>query len=132
MTTWNPTQYLRFGNERLRPSVADPKIQETMSKVRTRVLAKSEEGTTDFQKGLPVRIWLKDGRVFEHTTAREDILGSQKNPWGFDNIESKFRVNAALALSEDKVAQTIDTWSDVTQVRDIGAAIRGTLVASRG
>jgi len=108
--------------------IAEPRIQEVMDKVRTRVLAKSEEGTTDFQKGLPIRITLKDGRVFEHTTAREDILGSQKNPWGFDSIKGKFQVNAGLVFPEDKVADTIDTWSDITQVTDIAGAISSTLV----
>jgi 2-methylcitrate dehydratase PrpD len=108
--------------------IADPTIQEVMGKVRTRVLAKSEEGTTDFQKGLPVRITLKDGRVLEHTTAREDILGGQKNPWGFDSIKGKFQVNAGLVFSEGQVAETIETWSDITQVIDVAGAISSTLV----
>ncbi len=112
--------------------IADPRIQEVMGKVRTRVLAKSEEGTTDFQKGLPVRITLKDGRVFEHTTAREDILGGQKNPWGFDSIKGKFRVNAGLVFPEDQVAETIETWSDITQVIDVAGAISSTLVGKGG
>jgi 2-methylcitrate dehydratase PrpD len=112
--------------------IADPKIQEVMDKVRTRVMAKAEEGTTDFQLGLPVRITLKDGRVIEHTTAREDILGAQKNPWGFDNIKSKFQVNAGLALSEDRVEQTIAAWSDITQVADLAGTIRSTLVVNSG
>ena len=112
--------------------IADPKILEVMDKVRTRVMAKAEEGTTDFQLGLPVRITLKDGRVIEHTTAREDILGAQKNPWGFDNIKSKFQVNAGLALPEDRVEQTVAAWSDITQVTDLAGTIRSTLVASSG
>ena len=108
--------------------IDDPKIQETMDKVRTRVLAKSEEGTTDMSKGLPIRITLKDGRVFDHTTARADILGGQKNPWGFDNIKNKFEVNAGLALSREAVSQAVNTWSDVSQVPDVGGALRQTLV----
>ncbi len=112
--------------------IADPKIQEVMDKVRTRVMAKAEEGTTDFQLGLPVRITLKDGRVIEHTTARENILGAQKNPWGFDNIKGKFQVNAGLALSEDRVEQTIAAWSDIAQVTDLAGTIRSTLVVNGG
>jgi 2-methylcitrate dehydratase PrpD len=108
--------------------IDDPKIQETMDKVRTRVMAKSEEGTTDQSKGLPIRITLKDGRVFDHTTARADILGGQKNPWGFDNIRNKFEVNAGLALSREAVSQAVNTWSDVSQVPDVGGALRQTLV----
>ena len=111
-----------------REKIDEPRIQEAMSKVRNRVLAKAEEGLTDFTKGLPVRITLKDGRVLEHKTARENILGAQKNPWGFDNIKSKFQVNAALALPPDRVLETLETWTDVTRVDDIAGAIRRTLV----
>jgi hypothetical protein len=79
-------------------------------------------------KGVPVRITLKDGRVFEHETPRGEILGAQKNPWGFDNIRSKFQVNASLVLPTDRVAETIETWSDITQVDDLAGAIQRTLV----
>jgi len=43
-------------------------------------------------------------------------------------IKGKFQVNAGLVFSEDKVANTIDTWSDITQVTDIAGAISSTLV----
>jgi 2-methylcitrate dehydratase PrpD len=108
--------------------IADATIQETMGKVRTRVMAKSEEGSTDASLGLPIRITLKDGRVFEHTTPRGDILGSQKNPWGFDSIKSKFEVNAALVLAREGVSQAVETWSDITKVEDLSGAIKRTLV----
>lgn len=91
--------------------IADPQVQEMMGKVRTRVLSKWEEGSGEFQRGgVPVRITLKDGRKFEHFTSREMVLGAQKNPWGIENIRGKFRVNAGLALPEDKVAEAMDTW----------------------
>ena len=101
-----------------------------MGKVRTRVLAKSEEGSTDFLKGLPIRITLKDGRVFEHTTGRHDIVGGQVNPWGFENIKNKFRVNAGMVLPDAEVDSAVDTWSDIPQMTDVAGAIRGTLVKS--
>ena len=112
--------------------IADPKIQETMDKVRTRVMAKSEQGTTDFSKGLPIRITLKDGRVFEHTTTRRDILGSQTNPWGFENIKGKFQVNAGLVLGEEAVAAAVETWSDIPQITDIAGSVKRTLVRNSG
>ena len=112
--------------------IADPVIKETMDKVRTRVMAKSEEGLTDANRGLPIRITLKDGRVFEHTTARADILGSQQNPWGFDSIKTKFEVNAALVLAREGVSQAVETWSDITQVNDIAGSIKETLVGGQG
>ena len=63
-----------------------------------------------------------------HETPREEILGGQVNPWGFDSIKGKFDVNASLILSKDRVQETIETWSDITQVDDVAAAIRQTLV----
>ena len=77
---------------------------------------------------LPIRITLKDGRVFEHETPRGDILGSQANPWGMENIAGKFRDNVGLVLSDDRVEDAVRQWQDVTEVGDVGEAIRGTLV----
>ena len=110
--------------------IDEPVVQETMAKVRTRVLAKSEEGSTDLQKGLPIRITLKDGRVFEHTTGRDDILGGQKNPWDFDNIKDKFRECAAMVLPEGDVNAAVEAWSDIPQLADVAGAVRRTLVKS--
>ena len=56
------------------------------------------------------------------------ILGSQKNPWGFENIAGKFRDNAALALSDEGVTAAVDAWSDITQVTDLTEVISRTLV----
>jgi 2-methylcitrate dehydratase PrpD len=108
--------------------IADPKLQETMEKVSMNVQSKWERGGGVVSKGTPVRITLKDGRVFEHTTPRGEILGAQKNPWGFDNIKSKFQVNASLVLPQDRIAETIETWSDITQVENLAGAIQRTLV----
>ena len=112
--------------------IADPKVQETMGKVRTRVLSKWEQGSSDFLRGVPVRITLKDGRVFQHTTPRDQILGSQKNPWGFDHVKDKFQVNAGLALPPELVEEAMATWSDLGAVTDISGAIRRTLVRNGG
>jgi 2-methylcitrate dehydratase PrpD len=108
--------------------IADETVQETMSKVRTRVLAKSEEGLTDAEQGLPIKITLKDGRVFEHTTGRRDIIGGQVNPWGFENIANKFRVNAAMVLDGADVDAAVNAWSDIPQMTDVSGEIRRTLI----
>ena len=110
--------------------LADPKVQEAMGKVRTRVLSKWEQGSSDYSRGVPVRITLKDGRVLDHTTPRDQVLGSQKNPWGFDNLKDKFQVNARLALPPEQVEEAIATWSDIPGVTDIAGAIRRTLVGN--
>ena len=107
--------------------IADPAINETMGKVRTRVMAKSEEMLTRSEDGHKVKITLKDGRVFEHVTARADILGSQKNPWGFDSIKSKFQENVALVLSQEGVDDAVNAWSDILQVSDVSGTVSRTL-----
>ena len=107
--------------------IADPTINETMGKVRTRVMAKSEEMLTRSEDGHKVKITLKDGRVFEHVTARADILGSQKNPWGFDSIKSKFQENVALVLSQEGVDAAVNAWSDFLQVSDVSGTVSRTL-----
>ena len=111
--------------------IADPKVQETMGKVRTKVLSKWELAQMGWHSSLPIRITLKDGRTFEHLTPRDMIWGGQKNPWGFDNIKGKFRANARLALPEKEVNDAIDTWSDIGQVTDLAGAIAKTLVKNR-
>ena len=107
--------------------IADPTINETMGKVRTRVMAKSEEMLTRSDDGHKIKITLKDGRVFEHVTARADILGSQKNPWGFENIKAKFQENVALVLSQEGVEDAVNAWSDILQVIDVSRTVARTL-----
>ncbi|MEE3247136.1 MAG: hypothetical protein VX213_06525, partial [Chloroflexota bacterium] len=91
--------------------------------------AKSEELLTESADGLKVKITLKDGRVFEHTTARSEILGSQQNPWGFDAIKEKFQDNVSRVLSDEGTARAIETWESIPDMTDIATAIRSTLVA---
>ena len=112
--------------------ITEQTLQDTMGKVHTRVLSKSEESTKDPLVSLPIRITLNDGRVFEHTTGREDILGGQKNPWGFENIKEKFQANAKMALPDDDARAATDAWSDIPQVTDLANTIRRTLVKNRG
>ena len=108
--------------------IQDSRIQETMTKVNLNVRSRWDQGSAEVKGATPVRIRLKDGRVLEHATQRGDILGSQNNPWGMDSITGKFRVNARLALSDEAVERAIETWSDVSQVKDVGEAVK-TLVA---
>ncbi len=108
--------------------IADPELREAMEKVNMRVFSKWEEGSGEVLKGLPVRITLKDGRTLEHITDRDMILGGAKNPWGFDQIKGKFQVNAGLVLPEEKVAETVQTWSEIGAVQDLAGTIQNTLV----
>ena len=108
-----------------------PVMAGAMDKVRTRVMAKSEELLTNSEDGLRVKITLKDGRVLEHTTSRAGILGSQQNPWGFDNIKAKFEENVALALSDDGVKEAAAAWSSIPDVNNIAELVQRTLVATK-
>ncbi len=113
-----------FTNEK----IAESDVQDMMERVSLRVQSKWEQGGGTVSKGVPIRITLNDGRVFEHETPRGEILGSQVNPWGMENIASKFRENVGRVLSEERIEDAVQQWSDVTQVNDVGSAIRGTLV----
>ena len=110
--------------------IADSTLGDAMDKVTTRVLSKWEESSGEVSRGLPVRITLNDGRTFEHVTDRDMILGGAKNPWGFDNIKGKFEVNAGLVLPEDRVSETVQTWSEIGEVTDLSETIRNTLVGA--
>ena len=103
--------------------IGSSEIQETMSKVRLNVQSKWDEGSGDYRSGTPVRITLKDGRVVEHMTERGKVLGSQSNPWGFENIAGKFQTNARLALPADKVQQAVETGSAIEDIADLSQAI---------
>ncbi len=108
--------------------IVDPNVVNMMERVNIRVQSKFEAGGSTVSKGVPVRITLKDGRVVEHETPRGEILGSQAAPWGVDNITGKFRDNVALVLPDNRVDDAVRQWNDVTQVEDVGSAIRSTLV----
>jgi 2-methylcitrate dehydratase PrpD len=111
--------------------IDDPTMAEVMDKVNLRVMAKSEELLTNSENGLKVKITLKDGRVFEHATPRADILGSQKNPWGFDSIKAKFEENVALVLNDDDINRAVQAWADIPEVTNIAELVRSTLVATK-
>ncbi len=108
--------------------IANTTVKDTMDKVRLNVQAKWEQGSGDFLGGTPVTIRLKDGRVLEHTTPRDMILGGYKNPWGFENVLGKFRFNAGLALSPDQVSTAVDTWVPMEEIADLSQAVK-TLVS---
>ena len=106
--------------------VNSPVIQEAMNKVRINVLPKWVRDHT--AEGHPVTIRLKDGRVLKRTIERAQRVGMQSNPWGFENILGKFRVNASQSLPQDKVDVAVGTWSAMEDIEDIGQAVK-TLVA---
>ena len=103
--------------------VKDPKIKEAMKKVRINVKTQWEIGAGDTLGPVPVKIHLKDGRVLERSTERENILGTQKNPLGVDGIVNKFRENAGLALPAEKVEQAIKHWSPTAELEALVPAI---------
>ncbi|MBI4333330.1 MAG: MmgE/PrpD family protein [Chloroflexi bacterium] len=119
-----------FSPERLN----DPRIQEIMDRVRMRVLSKWEisrarverrwpGGGSQGMTGLPVIVRLKDGTILSKAIPPDRILGSRKNPWGFENIRAKFESNARRALPEHKVQEAVRVWSRVDRIADIKQAI---------
>ncbi|MBI4333926.1 MAG: MmgE/PrpD family protein [Chloroflexi bacterium] len=115
-------------------TINDPRILETMDKVRIRVLSKWEVAQANVERrwpgggstgstGKPVTVRLKDGRVLSKVIPPDRVLGGQKNPWGFENIRAKFETNARLALPEAKVQEAVRVWSRLEQIPDIREAI---------
>lgn len=104
--------------------IEDPILGETMSKVRLDVKSQWVEGWDAHQVGTPVHVHLKDGRVLSRSTPRSGILGSQQNPWGFDNIKKKFQVGARLALPEAEVKDAVEVWSRMEEIKDVRQAIK--------
>ncbi|MBI4331727.1 MAG: MmgE/PrpD family protein [Chloroflexi bacterium] len=119
-----------FAEERIN----DPRIRETMGRVRVRVLSKWEisyarverwwpGGGSQGMTGRPVVVRLKNGKVLSKVVPPDRILGSPKNPWGFENIRAKFEANARLVLPEHKVREAVGVWSKLEEIRDIREAI---------
>ncbi|MBI4330018.1 MAG: MmgE/PrpD family protein [Chloroflexi bacterium] len=119
--------------------VKDPRICETMGKVRIRVLSKWEisyarvegrwpGGGSAGLTGIPVVVRLKNGKVLSKAISPDRILGGRKNPWGFENIRRKFEANARLALPEGKIEEAVRVWSSLEEIKDIREAIQCLLV----
>jgi 2-methylcitrate dehydratase PrpD len=118
-----------FTDERIK----DARIQETMDKIRIRILTRWDEwaeksrgrwpdGSTGFT-GKPVKVRLKDGRVLAKTIAPKELLGSPRNPWGMENIRAKFLSNASRVLQDKNALQAADIWSRLEEISDVSSAI---------
>jgi 2-methylcitrate dehydratase PrpD len=118
-----------FTDERIR----DARIQETMEKVKVRVLTQWEVGLDRAESRWPggstghtnraIRVRLNDGRVFTKHIPPDQVLGEPKNPWGFENIQAKFENNARLALSPEKAAAAVKVWSDMEKIKSVREAV---------
>jgi 2-methylcitrate dehydratase PrpD len=114
-----------FTDERIQ----DARVQETMEKIKVRVLSQWEVGLDRAESRWPggstghtnraIKVRLKDGRVLTKHIPPDQVLGEPKNPWSFENIRSKFASNARLALSEAKAAEAENVWSDMEQIKNI-------------
>ena len=109
--------------------VKDPIIKQTMDKIRITVRSRWQERRDDYSVGVPVKIRLKDGRVLQHQTPMNQIVGHQNNPFTMEAILDKFRENARMALPESMVEPALETWVKVDKVKDLGPAVK-TLVAA--
>ena len=123
-----------FSDDRIK----DTRIQDTMNKIRIRILTRWDEweeksggrwpaGSTGFT-GKPVKVRLTDGRVLVKTIAPKELLGSPRNPWGMENIRAKFESNARLVLTEDRVQQAARLWSSLGEIKDVRNAVKDLLI----
>jgi 2-methylcitrate dehydratase PrpD len=118
-----------FTDERIQ----DPRIRQTMEKVRVRVLTQWEVGLDRAESRWPggstghtnraIKVRLRDGRVLTKHIPPDQVLGEPKNPWGFDNVRSKFENNARLVLSDERAADAAKVWSNPEQIKSIREAV---------
>jgi 2-methylcitrate dehydratase PrpD len=123
-----------FTDERIQ----DPRIQQTMEKIRVRVLTQWEVGLDRAESRWPggstghtnraIKVRLKDGRALAKHIPPDEVLGEPKNPWGFENIRSKFANNARLALSQERAAEAAKVWSNLEQIKSIREAVKCVVV----
>ena len=112
-------------------AVADPRVKESMTKVHIPVRSRWEPAITPDPKGTtqslsysPVTVRTKDGRIFTKAVDVHEVIGSQKHPWGMDNITAKFRECASLALSDAQVEEAVRTWSSIGEITDLAGALQ--------
>ena len=118
-----------FTDERIQ----DPRIQQTMEKVRVRVLTQWEVGLDRAESRWPggstghtnraIKVRLTDGRVFTKHIPPDQVLGEPKNPWSFENIRAKFAKNARLVLSQERAAEAEKVWSNLEQIKSVREAV---------
>ena len=105
----------------------DPRLKEAMAKVHIPVGTKWDpDGDAN-----PVTVRTRDGRTYTRTTTRPQILGSQQNPWGMDNIAAKFRDNARRVLGSDQVEEAVRLWADMAEIKDVSAALQAVVAHAR-
>ena len=119
-----------FSDER----VKDPRIRETMAKIRVRVMTQWEVGlekadgrwrghsSGHTNKGVQIR--LKNGKVISENVMPDQVLGEPNNPWGVENVRDKFVSNASLALSQAQVAEATKVWWSLQDIKDCREAVR--------
>ncbi|MBI4331904.1 MAG: MmgE/PrpD family protein [Chloroflexi bacterium] len=114
--------------------VNDPRIRETIDKIRMRVLSRYEIAYADEERhwpgggstgmtGRPIVVRLKSGKVVSKLIPPDHILGGPKNQWGFDGIRAKFESNARRVLPEQKVQEAVRVWSKLDEIQSIREAI---------
>ncbi|MFQ5873527.1 MAG: hypothetical protein ACE5JL_06970 [Dehalococcoidia bacterium] len=109
----------------------DPRMKEAMAKVRLNVRAKWDLGGVSRDPGgNPIQIHLKDGRTLSRTVSGGEGPGSAMNPFSRDELELKFRANAALSLPPDKVEEATRVWSSIGEIQGPWAGSQGAPDAS--
>ncbi len=95
-------------------AIRDPALLDLAAKIRYQL-----DPTIDYPRHFEghVRVRMKDGTVFE-----EDQLhprGGLEEPLAPEEIEAKFRANARLALSEDRVEEIVEMVRRIEQLATI-------------
>lgn len=102
-----------FTNEKL----AEPEVQQLLQKVRRIIPSGLEEAELEYPQTVIVR--LRDGREYSHKVAFDMCKGEPKNPMTFDELSSKYRECASLALKPRNVECALELVSEFESLEDV-------------
>lgn len=106
-------------------AVTDARLAAARRKVRADVLSRWDprsmypDSTAD-----PVTVRLLDGTELSRSVERGQILGHPRNPWPQDEVERKFRANAARLFNDGAALErSLVIWLHLSKIEQVSEAI---------
>jgi 2-methylcitrate dehydratase PrpD len=105
--------------------LARPEFAQALSRVEIKILSRWDPEYSTHPKETPVAVRLKDGRTLTRSTNRHKMHGTPADPLTAEELKGKFRRNAALCLSADRVERMLEAWWKVDSAPRIHDALAG-------
>ncbi len=99
--------------------LARPEFRQALDKLDVHIMTVWDPNYTPGPVENPIVIKLKDGTTLRKSVNRQYVRGTPANPLKDEEIISKFKANAALALHGEAVAAASDTWWDLEKMPDV-------------